>query len=138
MNSDNYYEGVHIIIKKPKPMGTDIENKYEFELKDDLEHVHTISLLLVLDSPEKAELFKMLVSKYVSLHNEGAENYSLDKPPYTPISNEMKLVAEELKKDLQRYAQHRLSMDPDLLRMSQLMFNVVQDIENQLNDLISR
>ena len=58
MNSDNYYEGVHIIIKKPKSASTDIENKYEFELKDDLEHVHMISLLLVLDSPEKAELFK--------------------------------------------------------------------------------
>ena len=79
----------------------------------------------------------MLVSKYVSLYNEGAENYSLHKPPYTPISNEMKPVAEELKKDLQRYAQHRLGMDPDLLRMSQLTFNVVQDIENQLNDQVS-
>jgi hypothetical protein len=76
--------------------------------------------------------------KYVSLYNEGTENYSLHKPPYTPISNEMKPVAEELKKDLQRYAQHRLSMDPDLLRMSQLTFNVVQDIENQLNDQVSR
>ena len=136
MNNDNYYEGVRIIIKKPKPAGT--ENKYEFELKDDLEHVHMISLLLVLDSPEKAELFKMLVSKYVSLYNESAENYSLHKPPYIPISNEMKPVAEELKKDLQRYAQHRLSMDPDLLRMSQLTFNVVRDIENQLNDQVSR
>ena len=136
MNSDNYYEGINIIIKKPKPAGT--ENKHEFELKDDLEHIHMISLLLVLDSPEKAELFKMLVSKYVSLYNEGAENYSLHKPPYIPISNEMKPVAEELKKDLQRYAQNRLSLDPDLLRMSQLMFNVVQDIENQLNDLIFR
>jgi hypothetical protein len=136
MNNDNYYEGVRIIIKKPKPAGT--ENKYEFELKDDLEHVHMISLLLVLDSPEKAVLFKMLVSKYVSLHNEGAENYSLYKPPYTPVSNEMKPVAEELKKDLQRYAQLHLSIDPDLLRMSQLTFNVVQDIENQLNDQVSR
>ena len=136
MNNDNYYEGVRIIIKKPKPAGT--ENKYEFELKDDLEHVHMISLLLVLDSPEKAELFKMLVSKYVSLYNESAENYSLHKPPYIPISNEMKPVAEELKKDLQRYAQLHLSIDPDLLRMSQLTFNVVQDIENQLNDQVSR
>jgi hypothetical protein len=136
MNNDNYYEGVRIIIKKPKPAGT--ENKYEFELKDYLEHVHMISLLLVLDSPKKAELFKMLVSKYVSLYNEGAENYSLHKSPYISISNEMKPVAEELKKDLQIYAQHRLSMDPDLLRMSQLIFNVVQDIENQLNDQVSR
>jgi hypothetical protein len=58
--------------------------------------------------------------------------YTNDHTPYIPISNEMKPVAKELKKDLQRYAQHRLSMDPDLLRMSQLMFNVVQDIENQL------
>lgn len=48
MNNDNYYEGVRIIIKKPKPPGT--ENKHEFELKDYLEHVHMISLLLVLDS----------------------------------------------------------------------------------------
>jgi hypothetical protein len=136
MNNDNYYEGVRIIIKKPKPAGT--ENKHEFELKDYLEHVHMISLLLVLDSPDKAELFKMLVSKYVSLYNEGAENYSLHKPPYIPISNEMKPVAEELKKDLQRYAQNRLSLDPDLLRMSRLTFNVVRDIEKQLSDLVSR
>jgi len=58
---------------------------------------------LTLDSPENAKLFKWLASKYVSLHNEGAENASLPKPKYIPISNEMKPIADQLKKELQNY-----------------------------------
>ena len=77
------------------------------------------------------ELFKMLLSKYVPLCDIGRKEFQYRIPQVPISSDEMKSVAQELKGDLERFARDPTN-DPNLRRIKQLIYDVIQDIENQL------
>lgn len=118
-NSDKY-EGMFVIVKKSRLFNS----KHLFEL----EIVDKNMRSKYLDySYDQVELFKMLLSKYIPLRDEGIEKYEYDVPR-TPISNEIKSVAEELKRKLKNSIETPAHASE---RVNQLLLDVVHDIEGK-------
>jgi hypothetical protein len=119
-HSSDKYEGMFVIVKKPRLFNS----KYLFEL----EIVDKNMRSKYLDySYDQVELFKMLLSKYIPLRDEGIEKYEYDVPR-TPISNEIKFVAEELKRKLKNSIEAPAHASE---RVNQLLLDVVHDIEGK-------
>jgi hypothetical protein len=119
-HSSDKYEGMFVIVKKPRLFNS----KHLFEL----EIVDKNMRSKYLDySYDQVELFKMLLSKYIPLRDEGIEKYEYDVPR-TPISNEIKFVAEELKRKLKNSIEAPAHASE---RVNQLLLDVVHDIEGK-------
>ena len=118
-NSDKY-EGMFVIVKKPRLFNS----KYLFEL----EIVDKNTRSKYLDySHDQVELLKMLLSKYIPLRDEGVEKHEYDVPR-TPISNEIRPIAEELKRKLKTSIEAPAHASE---RVNQLLLDVVHDIEGK-------
>ena len=120
----NKYEDMYVIVKQVKVVGS----KEIFELQ----FVDGNGNSEFSDSNEDyRELFKMLLSKYLPLCDIGRKEFQYRIPQVPISSDEMKSVAQELKGDLERFARDPTN-DPNLRRIKQLIYDVIQDIENQM------
>ena len=125
VNKDsNKYEDMYVIVKQVKVVGS--KEIFELQFVDRNGNSEFSSY-----NEGYRELFKMLLSKYVPLCDIGRKEFQYRIPQVPISSNEMKSVAQELKGDLERFALDPTD-DPNLRRIKQLIYDVIQDIENQL------
>ena len=120
----NKYEDMYVIVKQVKVVGS--KEIFELQFVDGIGNSEFSSY-----NEDYRELFKMLLSKYVPLCDIGRKEFQYRIPQVPISSDEMKSVAQELKGDLERFARDPTN-DPNLRRIKQLIFDVIQDIENQL------
>lgn len=112
---------MYVIVKKPRLYNS--KEVFELEIVD-----RNVRSKYLDYSHDQVELFKMLLSKYVPLRDEDIENFEYDIHR-TPISNEVKPIAEELKRKLKTY---RGTPAHASERVNQLLSDVVRDIEHQI------
>lgn len=123
--NNNKYENIYIVVKQVKIVGS--KEIFELQFVDGNANSKFSS-----SNQNYRELFKMLLSKYVSLCDVGRQEFQY-RLPFVPISSdEMKAAARELEEELKRFAQDPTD-DPSLRRIRQLVNDIIQDIENQLN-----
>lgn len=120
----NKYEDMYVIVKQVKVVGS--KEIFELQFVDGNGNSEFSS-----SNEDYRELFKMLLSKYVPLCDIGRKEFQYRIPQVPISSDEMKSVAQELKGDLERFARDPTN-DPNLRRTKQLIYDVIQDIENQL------
>lgn len=120
----NKYEDMYVIVKQVKVVGS--KEIFELQFVDGNGNSEFSS-----SNEDYRELFKMLLSKYVPLCDMGRKEFQYRIPQVPISSDEMKSVAQELKGDLERFARDPTN-DPNLRRIKQLIYDVIQDIENQL------
>ena len=120
----NKYEDMYVIVKQVKVVGS--KEIFELQFVDGNGNSEFSS-----SNEDYRELFKMLLSKYVPLCDTGRKEFQYRIPQVPISSDEMKSVAQELKGDLERFARDPTN-DPNLRRIKQLIYDVIQDIENQL------
>jgi hypothetical protein len=120
----NKYEDMYVIVKQVKVVGS--KEIFELQFVDGNGNSEFSSY-----NEDYRELFKMLLSKYVPLCDIGRKEFQYRIPQVPISSDEMKSVAQELKGDLERFARDPTN-DPNLRRIKQLIYDVIQDIENQL------
>jgi hypothetical protein len=120
----NKYEDMYVIVKQVKVVGS--KEIFELQFVDGNGNSEFSS-----SNEDYRELFKMLLSKYVPLCDIGRKEFQYRIPQVPISSDEMKSVAQELKRDLERFARDPTN-DPNLRRIKQLIYDVIQDIENQL------
>ncbi|MFZ0554943.1 MAG: hypothetical protein WBL68_10995 [Nitrososphaeraceae archaeon] len=120
----NKYEDMYVIVKQVKVVGS--KEIFELQFVDGNGNSEFSS-----SNEDYRELFKMLLSKYVPLCDIGRKEFQYRIPQVPISSDEMKSVAQELKGDLERFARDPTN-DPNLRRIKQLIYDVIQDIENQL------
>ena len=120
----NKYEDMYVIVKHVKVVGS--KEIFELQFVDGNGNSEFSSY-----NEDYRELFKMLLSKYVPLCDIGRKEFQYRIPQVPISSDEMKSVAQELKGDLERFARDPTN-DPNLRRIKQLIYDVIQDIENQL------
>lgn len=120
----NKYEDMYVIVKQVKVVGS--KEIFELQFVDGNRNSEFSSY-----NEDYRELFKMLLSKYVPLCDIGRKEFQYRIPQVPISSDEMKSVAQELKGDLERFARDPTN-DPNLRRIKQLIYDVIQDIENQL------
>lgn len=120
----NKYEDMYVIVKQVKVVGS--KEIFELQFVDGNGNSEFSSY-----NEDYRELFKMLLSKYVPLCDIGRKEFQYRIPQVPISSDEMKSVAQELKGDLERFARDPTN-DPNLSRIKQLIYDVIQDIENQL------
>jgi hypothetical protein len=120
----NTYEDMYVIVKQVKVVGS--KEIFELQFVDGNGNSEFSSY-----NEDYRELFKMLLSKYVPLCDIGRKEFQYRIPQVPISSDEMKSVAQELKGDLERFARDPTN-DPNLRRIKQLIYDVIQDIENQL------
>ena len=120
----NKYEDMYVIVKQVKVVGS--KEIFELQFVDGNGNSEFSSY-----NEDYRELFKMLLSKYVPLCDIGRKEFQCRIPQVPISSDEMKSVAQELKGDLERFARDPTN-DPNLRRIKQLIYDVIQDIENQL------
>lgn len=120
----NKYEDMYVIVKQVKVVGS--KEIFELQFVDGNGNSEFSS-----SNEDYRELFKMLLSKYVPLCDIGRKEFQCRIPQVPISSDEMKSVAQELKGDLERFARDPTN-DPNLRRIKQLIYDVIQDIENQL------
>lgn len=121
---NNKYEDMYVIVKQVKVVGS--KEIFELQFVDGNRNSEFSSY-----NEDYRELFKMLLSKYVPLCDMGRKEFQYRIPQVPISSDEMKSVAQELKGDLERFARDPTN-DPNLSRIKQLIYDVIQDIENQL------
>ena len=121
---NNKYEDMYVIVKQVKVVGS--KEIFELQFVDGNRNSEFSS-----SNEDYRELFKMLLSKYVPLCDMGRKEFQYRIPQVPISSDEMKSVAQELKGDLERFARDPTN-DPNLSRIKQLIYDVIQDIENQL------
>lgn len=120
----NKYEDMYVIVKQVKVVGS--KEIFELQFVDGNGNSEFSS-----SNEDYRELFKMLLSKYVPLCDIGRKEFQYRIPQVPISSDEMKSVAQELKGDLERFARDPTN-DPNLRRIKQLIYDVIQDIENQM------
>ena len=120
----NKYDDMYVIVKQVKVVGS--KEIFELQFVDGNGNSEFSSY-----NEDYRELFKMLLSKYVPLCDIGRKEFQYRIPQVPISSDEMKSVAQELKGDLERFARDPTN-DPNLRRIKQLIYDVIQDIENQL------
>lgn len=120
----NKYEDMYVIVKQVKVVGS--KEIFELQFVDGNGNSEFSSY-----NEDYRELFKMLLSKYVPLCDIGRKEFQYRIPQVPISSDEMKSVAQELKGDLERFARDPTN-DSNLRRIKQLIYDVIQDIENQL------
>lgn len=120
----NKYEDMYVTVKQVKVVGS--KEIFELQFVDGNGNSEFSSY-----NEDYRELFKMLLSKYVPLCDIGRKEFQYRIPQVPISSDEMKSVAQELKGDLERFARDPTN-DPNLRRIKQLIYDVIQDIENQL------
>ena len=120
----NKYEDMYVIVKQVKVVGS--KEIFELQFVDGNGNSEFSSY-----NEDYRELFKMLLSKYVPLCDIGRKEFQYSIPQVPISSDEMKSVAQELKGDLERFARDPTN-DSNLRRIKQLIYDVIQDIENQL------
>lgn len=121
---NNKYEDMYVIVKQVKVVGS--KEIFELQFVDGNRNSEFSSY-----NEDYREMFKMLLSKYVPLCDMGRKEFQYRIPQVPISSDEMKSVAQELKGDLERFARDPTN-DPNLSRIKQLIYDVIQDIENQL------
>jgi hypothetical protein len=121
---NNTNEGMYVIVKQVKVVGS--KEIFELQFVDGNANSEFSSY-----NEDYRELFKMLLSKYVPLCDIGRKEFRYRIPQVPISSDEMRSVAQELKEDLERFARD-LTNDPNLRGIRQLIYDVIQDIENQL------
>ena len=120
----NKYEDMYVIVKQVKVVGS--KEIFELQFVDGNGNLEFSSY-----NEDYRELFKMLLSKYVPLCDIGRKEFQYRIPQVPISSDDMKSVAQELKGDLERFARDPTN-DPNLRRIKQLIYDVIQGIENQL------
>lgn len=126
-DSNEEYENMYVVVRPVKFV--DLKEIFELQFIDG-----NANSMFTSSNENYRELFKMLLSKYVPLCDMGRPEFQYRLPLVPISSDEMKAAACELKEELKRFAQDPTN-DPSLKRIKQLVYDIIQDIENKLKHL---